>query len=58
MVARGAERNIKGRLSGYVVSAGFVNIDGSAYGESESLGVPSRKEDTEILRKYYNFKGN
>lgn len=57
MIARGAERDMDARLVAYPVSAGFVNVDGSAYGESESLGLGSRPEkDTELLRRTYTFR--
>lgn len=41
----------------YVVSAGFVEIDWEmyecfAYGESESIGIGSRPEDSEILSDF------
>jgi hypothetical protein len=38
-----------------VVSAGFCDVgDGySAYGFSESLGVESRPEDTEIIQRFF-----
>lgn len=36
------------------VSAGFVSIDLTCYGNSESLGLESSPEDTEILRKQFN----
>jgi len=56
MIARGAERDIEGRLCAMVISAGFVNSDGTAYGESESLGLSARvTEDTKLLRDTYKF---
>lgn len=38
-----------------VVSAGFCDVDDgySAYGFSESLGVESRPEDTDIIRRFF-----
>jgi hypothetical protein len=35
-----------------VVSAGFMNAEGTCHGESETLGVKSRPEDTNIIRFY------
>lgn len=32
-----------------VVSAGFINPEGSVYGRSETLGIDSRKEAEELL---------
>lgn len=43
------------RIGRMPVSAGFVNAEGTCYGESESLGLESRpSEDTELLRKTYH----
>lgn len=39
-----------------VVSAGSINAEGVCYGESETLGVKSRPQDTEIIR-HYDFTG-
>lgn len=36
-----------------IVSAGFVSASGHCYGESESLGISSRPEDTELLKSQY-----
>lgn len=33
-----------------VKSAGFINSDGTCHGESESLGVSSDPEDTDLIR--------
>lgn len=35
------------------ISAGFVYKTGTCYGESETLGLESREEDTAILAKQY-----
>jgi hypothetical protein len=42
------------RRIGPVVSAGFYT-KGSAYGRSESLGIESRPQDTEIIESFLNF---
>ena len=56
MITRGAERDIAGRLNAMIVSAGFVDEEGTAYGESESLGLSARvTEDTKLLRDTYKF---
>jgi len=36
-----------------IVSAGFVSFDGKCYGRSESLGIDSRPEDTELYKKQF-----
>ena len=33
------------------VSAGFISAEGTCYGESVTLGLKSRPEDTELLRR-------
>ena len=37
------------------ISAGFVNINNECFGKSESLGLESKKEDTEILHKQFCY---
>lgn len=39
------------------VSAGFVDGKGNCYGESESMGLESREEDTHLLAKQICFGG-
>lgn len=36
-----------------IVSAGFVSASGHCHGHSESLGISSRPEDTELLKSQY-----
>ncbi len=42
------------RVNREPVSAGFVDADGTCYGESESLGMASRPQDTLLLAKAQN----
>jgi hypothetical protein len=37
------------------VSAGFISIDGTCYGKSETLGLAADPGDTEIYQNQINF---